>query len=69
MRERVAGAQAKVAVQRQRGLATKRHSTLAATLAEHDHDLVVQVEVGEQDAGGLGGANTNVDEQADDRRV
>jgi hypothetical protein len=43
-----------------------RHGALAATLAEHDHDLVVQVEVvGKHDAGGLGDANTCVDEQGE----
>ncbi len=58
MGEGVAGTQAKVAVQRQGGLATKRHGALAAALAEDDHDLVVQVVVvAEQDAGGFGDAN------------
>src|SRR6266542_1697311 len=70
MRERVAGAQAKVAVDREGGLAAEGDGALAAALAEDDDDLVVEVEVvGEHDAGGLGDANTGVDEQSDDRGV
>jgi hypothetical protein len=61
MGEGVAGAEAKVAVQGDGGLAAEGDGALAATLAEDDHDLVVQVQVvGQQDAGGLGDANTPV---------
>jgi hypothetical protein len=45
MGEGVAGAQAEVAIDGQGGLATKRDGALAATLAQADYDLVVQVEV------------------------
>jgi hypothetical protein len=47
---------------------TARH--VRGDLAEHDHDLVVEIQViRKHDAGRLGDANTGVDEQADDRRI
>src|SRR6266542_9647 len=70
MGERVAGAQAEVAVESQGGLAAEGDGTRAAALAEDDRDLVVEVEVvGEHDAGGLGHPDAGVDEQPDDRGV
>jgi hypothetical protein len=66
----VAGAQAKVAVQGQGRLATEWHGSFAATVAEDDYDLVVEVQVvGEHDAARFQDANTRVDEQPDDRRI
>jgi hypothetical protein len=43
-------ADTEVAVQRQRGLVAEGQSALAATLAEHQEDVQVEVDVGQLEA-------------------
>src|SRR6266704_6281908 len=54
----VAGSRPHVSVERLSGLATERHSAVAATLASHPHDVVAEVHVVELHRGDLCAART-----------
>jgi hypothetical protein len=67
---RVARAGAQVAVDRACGLRSERTRPRSSTLAEHDCDVVVvDVDVGDVEAGELTHAHPGVDEQAQDRLI
>jgi hypothetical protein len=69
VRVAVLGSGTEVAVQRQGSHAAEGNHAGPAALAEHHHDLVVQVEVVERDADALGAPQAGVDQQPDDGGV
>ena len=62
-------ADTQVAVQRQRGLVAEGQGTLATTLAEHEEDVQVEVDIGQLEADQLPTAGAGIEQEHDEDGV
>lgn len=60
---------AEVAVERDRGLASEWAHARSSPLAEHDDDVVVEIDVGHREMDEFGAPHPRIDEQTQDRLV